>query len=212
MNDNKKFWQRFAKLYSPFMEKGNGKMYDEICAEISAKLHPDMTVLELACGSGQLTFRLAGKVKRWEATDFSPNMIAEARKQFVPANLHLSVQDATNLPYEDERFDAVVIANALHIMPEPDKAMAEIYRVLKPGGLLFAPTFVHGSGTGFMLRTKMLELAGFHVFSKWTAKEFPLYVRSFQFAITDTKQMGSNIAPLMYLLARKERRELGTFG
>ena len=118
MNDNKKFWQRFAKLYSPFMEKGNGKMYDEICAEISAKLHPNMTVLELACGSG----------------------------------------------------------------------------------------------TGFMLRTKMLELAGFHVFSKWTAKEFPLYVRSFQFAITDTKQMGSNIAPLMYLLARKERRELGTFG
>ena len=203
MNDNKKFWQRFAKFYSPFMEKGNGKLYDEICAEISAKLHPDMTVLELACGSGQITFRLAGKVKRWDATDFSPNMIAEARKQFVPANLHLSVQDATNLPYEDESFDAVVIANALHIMPEPDKAMAEICRVLKPGGMLFAPTFVHGSGTGFMLRDKMLELAGFHVFSKWTAKEFPLYVRSFQFAITDTKPMGSNIAPLMYLLARK---------
>lgn len=203
MNDNKKFWQRFAGLYSPFMEKGNGKLYDEICAEISAKLQPDMNVLELACGSGQLTFRLAGKVKRWEATDFSPNMIAEARKQFVPANLHLSVQNATNLPYNDESFDAVVIANALHIMPEPDKAMAEIYRVLKRGGMLFAPTFVHGSGTGFMLRTKMLELAGFHVFSKWTAKEFPLYVRSFQFAITDTKPMGSNIAPLLHLAAKK---------
>ena len=67
MNDNKKFWQRFAGLYSPFMEKRNGKLYDEICAEISAKLQPDMNVLELACGSGQLTFRLAGKVKRWEA-------------------------------------------------------------------------------------------------------------------------------------------------
>ena len=203
MNDNKKFWQRFAKLYSPFMEKGNGKMYDEICAEISAKLHPNMTVLELACGSGQLTFRLAGKVKRWEGTDFSPNMIAEARKQFVPANLHLSVQDATNLPYEDERFDAVVIANALHIMPEPDKAMAEIYRVLKPGGLLFAPTFVHGSGTGFMLRTKVLEIAGFHVFSKWTAQEFLLYIRSFQFSISDSKPMGSDLAPLLYLAAKK---------
>ena len=203
MNDNKKFWQRFAKLYSPFMERGNGKLYDEICAEISAKLDPDMTVLELACGSGQLTFRLADKVKRWEATDFSPNMIAEARKQFVPANLHLSVQDATNLPYKDESFDAVVIANALHIMPEPDKAMAEIYRVLKSGGMLFAPTFVHGSGTGFMLRTKALEIAGFHVFSKWTAQEFPLYVRSFQFAITDTKPTGSNLAPLLYLAAKK---------
>ena len=88
------------------MEKGNGKLYDEICAKISAKLHPDMTVLELACSSGQLTFRLADQVKHWEATDFSPNMIAEARKQFVPANLHLSVQDATNLPYADESFDS----------------------------------------------------------------------------------------------------------
>lgn len=203
MNDNKKFWQRFAKLYSLFMEKGNGKLYDDICNEISAKLHPGMTVLELACGSGQLTFRLAGKVKHWETTDFSPNMIDEARKQFVPANLHLSVQDATNLPYKGESFDAVVISNALHIMPEPDKAMAEICRVLKPGGMLFAPTFVHGSGTGFMLRTKMLEIAGFHVFSKWTAQEFLLYVRSFQFAITETKPMGSNIAPLLYLTARK---------
>ena len=78
MNDNKEFWQRFAKLYSPFMEKGNGKLYDEICAEISAKLRKDMTVLELACGSGQLTFRLADQVKHWEATDFSPNMIAKS--------------------------------------------------------------------------------------------------------------------------------------
>lgn len=204
MDDNKRFWQRFAKLYSPFMEKGNGQLYENICGEMRSQLHKEMNVLELACGSGQLSFRLAGEVNRWEATDFSPNMISEARKQFVPANLHFSVQDATKLPYAGESFDAVLIANALHIMPEPDKAMAEIYRVLKPGGTLFAPTFVHGSGTGYMLRTKMLELAGFHVYSKWTAEKFPLYIRSFQFAIQDTKQMGSNLAPLLYLMATKQ--------
>ena len=206
MHDNKQFWQRFAKLYSPFMEKGNRKLYDEICAEISAKLHPDMTVLELACGSGQLTFRLAGRVKHWEATDFSPKMIAEAKKQFVPANLYFSVQDATRLPYAAESFDAVVIANALHIMPEPDKAMAAIYRVLKPGGLLFAPTFVHGNGAGFTLRTKMLEAVGFRVFSKWTAESFARYVRSCHFEILTEKLMGSSIAPLCCLEATKQTR------
>lgn len=42
-------------------------------------------------------------------------------------------------------FDVVVIANALHIMPAPDPAMKEIYRVLKKGGILFAPTFVYGT-------------------------------------------------------------------
>ena len=39
-------------------------------------------------------------------------------------------------------FDAAVISNALHIMPEPEKALAEIRRVLKPGGILIAPTFM----------------------------------------------------------------------
>lgn len=203
MNDNKKFWQRFAKLYSPFMEKGSGQLYEDICKEIRPHLHKDMNVLELACGSGQLSFRLADEVKLWEATDFSPNMISEARKQFIPANLHFSVQDATKLPYANDRFDAVVIANALHIMPAPGKAMAEIYRVLKPGALLFAPTFVHGSGTGYMLRTKMLELVGFRVFSKWNAEEFALYVRSYHFSIIDKKQLGSSIAPLCCLQAKK---------
>lgn len=204
--DNKSFWQRFAKLYRPFMEKGNGKLYDDICARIAPQLHKGMNVLELACGSGQISFRLADKVKLWEATDFSPNMIAEAKKQFVPANLYFDLQDATKLPYADECFDAVVIANALHIMPEPDKAMAEIYRVLKPDGLLFAPTFVHGNGAGFTLRTKMLETMGFRVFSKWTAEEFALYVRSYHFNILAAKPMGSSIAPLCYLEAIKPTR------
>lgn len=117
MNDNKQFWQRFAMLYSPFMEKGNGSLYEDICARIAPNLQRNMNVLELACGSGQLSLRLADKVKLWEATDFSPNMVAEAKKQFVPANLCFSVQDATKLPYADESFDTVVIANALHICP-----------------------------------------------------------------------------------------------
>ena len=58
-------------------------------------------------------------------------------------NISFSVQDATRLTYNSEEFDVVVIANALHIMPEPNKALAEIHRVLKPNGILFAPTFVY---------------------------------------------------------------------
>ena len=61
-------------------------------------------------------------------------MIAQAKLKPRGAGLHFSVQDATSLPYADETFDAVLIANALHIMPRPKKALAEIYRVLKPGG------------------------------------------------------------------------------
>ena len=106
--DNKSFWQRFAKLYSPFMEKGNKQLYKDICIHIKSTLNKQMDVLELACGSGQLSFRLASYAKTWEATDFSPNMIAEAKKQISPAELTFSVQDATSLPYTDCRYDVVL--------------------------------------------------------------------------------------------------------
>lgn len=203
MNDNKQFWQRVASLYSPFMEKGNGRLYDDICAEISSKLRKDMTVLELACGSGQLTFRLADKVERWEATDFSPNMISEAQKQFVPANLHFDLQDATDLPYSDGSFDAVVIANALHIMPEPDKAMAEICRVLKNGGTLYAPTFVHGEGAGYHIRIKLMNLIGFKTYSKWSAEEYEKYIEEHGFQVEVMTVIGSTLTPLCCLIAKK---------
>lgn len=85
--------------------------------------------------------QLAGSVKMLEAADFSEEMIREAKKHPSSARLHYSVQDATNLTYADASFDAVVISNALHIMPEPEKALAEIRRVLKQDGILFAPTF-----------------------------------------------------------------------
>ena len=46
---NKKFWDKFAKLYAPFMKKDKGA-YDRVCEYISSHLNKDMDVLELACG------------------------------------------------------------------------------------------------------------------------------------------------------------------
>ena len=158
-NDNKGFWQRFAKVYSPIMEKSSSRLYRDICDRIRPELNRQMNVLELACGTGQLSYPLSGRVRLWEATDFSEAMIAEAKKKNTSRRLHFSVQDATALPYAPESFDAVVISNALHIMPHPEKALSEIRRVLKPGGALFAPTFIHGESAGFRLRVKLMELA-----------------------------------------------------
>ena len=66
-------------------------------------------------------------------------MICEALKGTYPKQLKFEVADATCLPYENNSFDVVIIANALHVMPEPQKALKEIDRVLKDGGLLIAP-------------------------------------------------------------------------
>lgn len=184
---NKKFWEKVAKLYTPMQERRNRKLYQELCEIISKSLNKNMQVLELACGTGQLTFPLCNKVAGWQATDFSEKMIEEAKARARASNLPVTftVQDATSLPYEDGRFDTVVIANALHIMPNPDKALTEIRRVLKKGGLLIAPTFVY-DGKVNKIRIWLMEMVGFHTFHKWKSDEYVEFVCKKGFNIIDS--------------------------
>lgn len=197
-NTNKNFWQRFAKIYAPFM-KSSAPLYNEICDEIRQKINRNMDVLELACGSGQLPFKLSNYVKTYEATDFSEKMINEAKKKRKGSRLHFSVQDATNLPYADSSFDAVIISNALHIMPYPEKALSEIKRVLKKDGILFAPTFIHGESKGYRMRIRMMETVGFHTYSKWSEKSFAEFLNQNGFDPEKHKVIGDTLAPLCYM-------------
>jgi len=203
--DNKRFWQRFAKFYGPVMERSGAKLYRDICQRVQPCLSRDMNVLELACGTGQLSYPLSSRVRHWEATDFSPAMIAEAKKKNSSSRLHFSVQDATALSYAPKSFDAVVIANALHIMPDPDKAMAEICRVLKPDGLLFAPTFVHGEGAGFRARVRLMKLVGFRTYHEWDAEELVEYLSARGFAVFDRAVLGGSMAPLCCAMAKRKK-------
>lgn len=124
MKDNKGFWDRWAGRYDRFMS-GDKDTYARIVNRMKKKLNRSMDVLELACGTGILSVQLAGNVKMLEATDFSEEMIKQAKQKCHSSRLHFSVQDATALPYAPETFDVVIISNALHIMPSPEKALAE---------------------------------------------------------------------------------------
>lgn len=201
---NKKFWQRIARLYAPLMES-DPDFYREICARIRPHLKSDMEVLELACGPGPLSRPLSSNVREWLATDFSENMIAQAKKQGESERLHFSVADATALPYPDAHFDCVVIANALHIMPQPEQAMREISRVLKPGGLLCAPTFLWAEGKANKFRKRVMSLAGFKVYREWDSKSFSQFVRSYGFTVLEMDLVDGGLAPVGVLIAVKKR-------
>lgn len=201
--DNRAFWQRFAGIYGAVMERSSGRLYEEICRRARGRLNRDMNVLELACGTGQLSHPLSSRVRLWEATDFSPAMIAEAEKTPHSVRLHFSVQDAGDLPYGPESFDAAVIANALHIMPHPEAALAEIYRVLKPGGLLLAPTFVHEERRGFSPGMKLMELAGFRTYHRWTGEALAGFISAHGFAVAERELLEGGLAPLCYVAATK---------
>ena len=66
--DNKQFWQRWASCYGPLMQSSE-PLYAAIAQQMQPHLTPEMNVLELACGSGQLSFRLSRLVRDWEATE-----------------------------------------------------------------------------------------------------------------------------------------------
>ena len=192
MIDNKEFWNRWAKRYDTAMSNGR-KTYENLIGRMKKVLTRNMTVLELACGTGLLSVRLAGSVKMLEATDFSEEMIRQAKTKMHSSRLHFSVQDATRLPYALETFDAVVISNALHIMPDPEKALSEIRRVLKPDGILIAPTFTAADRLLGRFKIRMMELSGSKVFHKWTPEEYIKFLENHGFTVTDSEIYGGGL-------------------
>lgn len=89
---NKGYWQRLAKIYAPLMESDK-KFYNAICGYIRDYLKSDMNVLELACGTGQLSFPLSDCTNSWTATDFSENMIKQAKRRGTTEKLSFCVAD-----------------------------------------------------------------------------------------------------------------------
>lgn len=205
MNDksNKKFWNKFAKLYAPFMKKDKG-VYDNVCEYIRPYLNRNMNVLELACGSGQLSFNLSKYAKNWIGTDFSEQMILEARKRGENENLTFEVADATSLSFSDGEFNCVVIANALHIMPEPDEAMREIYRVLKPNGILSAPTFLWKEGTQSKFKKWIMSVVGFKMYQEWNKKQFKDFIEEYGFSVVEMNLIHGGLAPIGVMIAYKK--------
>ena len=76
---------------------------------------------------------------------------------------------------------------------------------MKAGGILYAPTFVHGRGTGFRLRAWLLTLTGFKVYFKWTAEGFERFISEHNFQIRQTALLGGSLAPLCYLEASVQK-------
>lgn len=110
----------------------------------AAKETRPIWVLDLGCGSGAQTLWLAmaGGFKI-DAVDASPSAIARANKlvsRFCPyAMVEFQVADARQLPFEDGIFDAVLDVGCIqHVVDDQDKAIAEAFRVLRPGGWLFS--------------------------------------------------------------------------
>ena len=196
MRKHKSFWDRNAGRYDRFMRKDRAA-YDEMY-ELIRPVVRHKTVLELAAGTGLIAKHIVNAAEHIEATDASPEMIAEAKRDNRSAKLHFSVQDMFRLPYANQSFDVVIVSNALHIVSQPEKALQEIQRVLKDDGVLIAPTFTHaGSSFPGKVRAFFMKRVGFPLHSKWTSAEYLRFLRQNGWAVRKSAVLKASF-PLTY--------------
>lgn len=204
---NESIWDRFAPVYTGFVTgtPGNKRAYETMYKRIRAVVR-DKEVLELATGPGVIAKQVANEAKSMTATDYSEKMLAMARRGIVPSNLVFERADASDLQYEDDSFDVIIIANALHVIPGPEKVLSEIRRVLKNDGLLIAPNFIHDNKKKISeLFSKSLSFAGVQFEAKWNAEGYKAFLENNGFEVKQSRQFASTI-PLLYTecIAEKE--------
>jgi SAM-dependent methyltransferase len=130
-------WQKAAAHYQMTFAKATREFADALLDAAGVALGTAM--LDRCCGAGLIAGEAAARGAVVTGLDFSPAMLAEARAAH-PA-LHFAEGDAEAMPFPDASFDAVVSSFGIHHLPRPERALAEAFRVLRPGGALAITTW-----------------------------------------------------------------------
>ena len=120
----------------------------DLAGAVTEALPPDCRVaVDLGCGTGTVLERLRPHVGTLIGVDGSPRMLEVSRRRFGERadGLSLRIGELEHLPLRDEEADFACINMVLHHLSEPERALAEIRRVLVPGGLLVITDFDHHS-------------------------------------------------------------------
>ncbi len=190
-NKNKIFWDKLAPNYNRMFEKNKAylKMYDLI----KFPLRQTMTVLEIGAASGMIARNISDLVSKIYAIDYSEKMIDKAKILSPQNNIFYSVQDSSNLDFDDNYFDSVIIANVLHIMDNPENTLDEIKRVLKPNGILIAPTFMWKEKNLMgKIEQIFMRIKKFPINHQWNSQTYKEYLENNGFSLTKQENIKSS--------------------
>lgn len=142
----KKEFGDWAKYYDGgvfrrfFFERFYRRVIGILTREGEKRFAPGARFLDIACGTGEVVVRLARTYPAMQFTgvDFSKEMVDRAQaKTAALNNVTFAEADALALPFPDQSFDLALCSESFHHFADPDKAVAEVARILKPGGLFF---------------------------------------------------------------------------
>lgn len=146
MATSDKFWDKTAQRYakSPVSDEAT---YQKKLAETQSFLTPNMRVVEFGCGTGTTAIHHAPHVQHIDAIDISENMLEIGRSKAREAgidNITFTRGTLTEFNADTASLDAVLALNVIHLLPDRQAAIAEVARILKPGGIFVSSTVCLG--------------------------------------------------------------------
>ncbi|MEJ1978199.1 MAG: class I SAM-dependent methyltransferase [Acetobacteraceae bacterium] len=140
------FNARNAEVYEQSMGRWSRRLAEGFIA--FAGLNAGDRVLDVGCGTGSLAFRLANAAEGVQVTgiDASPIYVAAARQRIGDAHVVIEQGDACALPFADASFDRAMTQLVLQFIPDARQAVAEMRRVVRPGGTVAAAVWNSGGG------------------------------------------------------------------
>lgn len=131
-------------IYERFMGRWSAQMADPFLT--FAGVQSRQRVLDVGCGTGTITLAMAQRGCNLVGVDASAEYLAGARRRRSHPAITYEHGDAQNLAYGTASFDATVSLLAIDLIPDPEKAAAEMRRVTRPGGVVACGTFDFGGG------------------------------------------------------------------
>ena len=170
---DRNFWERKAPQYDRVAKGLFGRPLPHVLELTANGVSGADSVLEVAAGTGLMTAVIAPRVRRVVATDYADNMLAilaERMKTAGISNVESAHRDIYALGYPSGSFDVVVAGNVLHLVPDLERALDALCHVLRPGGKLITPTFVHDeTRTSWLVSRLLVTLMGQPMHRRFTA-------------------------------------------
>ena len=134
MKDNRSYYDAFSERYERGRDAGYHALVDALTVDLVRRYARGKDVLEVGCGTGLILKEVARDARRAAGADLSGGMLRHARER----GLGVAQADATAIPFASEAFDVVCAFKVLPHVPDLSAALAEMSRVLRPGGHLLA--------------------------------------------------------------------------
>ena len=204
------YWSKFAHGYDEGVDYIVGKAIQQEIVKRLSEEHNLGDVVEFGCGTGYFTKVIAQNAECVIATDLSDEMLEVARTQLKAfQNITIQKADCENVSFPSGKFDTVFMANVIHFIENPLKALQESYRILKDGGLLLLVDYTGYSMKWFekmKLGIRFIKKCGMpprYAQSNLSPDEFSSLVEGAGFTLEQIQLIGERTKAL-YLKGRKK--------